>query len=153
MTTTVHIWTDGGCYPNPGMGGWAAILKFGDTERVIVGKEFQSTNNRMELMAALMALKALKRPCEVILHADSQYVGRGLTEFLAKWRVNGWRNSQRKTIENIELWQKIDPLTRKHSITFEHVSGHSGVEMNERCDRLASQAIFATAAELELLMQ
>ena len=135
----VIIYTDGSCDPNPGPGGWAAILRFGDHEKILSGGEAESTNNRMELTAAIQALQALKRPCRVELMTDSEYVRRGITEWLPRWRARGWA---RKTgaLANAELWQALDAAIGKHQVQWRWVRGHAGNSLNERVDILAKQA-------------
>jgi ribonuclease HI len=135
----VIIYTDGGCDPNPGPGGWAALLKFGDHERTLSGGEASSTNNRMELTAAIQALQALKRPCRVDLYTDSQYLRRGITEWLPDWRRRGWRRKG-GSLANLDLWQILDRLAQEHEIDWYWVRGHAGSRENERVDTLARQA-------------
>ena len=137
----VIIHTDGGSSPNPGPGGWAAILTFGDHERELKGGEAHSTNNRMELMAAISALEALKRPCRVDLHTDSQYLRDGITRYIVKWKRNGWRTSDKKPVKNVDLWQRLDAALGSHQIRWHWVRGHSGHDMNERADALVGEAI------------
>jgi ribonuclease HI len=141
-TKRVTIYTDGGCEPNPGVGGWAAILACDGNCKELSGGEPNTTNNRMELTAALEALKALKRPCAVLLNTGSEYVKKGITEWLPSWKRRGWK---RKTggIKNLDLWQELDSLAQMHEIEWRWVRGHSGDPFNERCDELASQAIAA----------
>lgn len=136
----VVIYTDGGCVPNPGIGGWGAVLRHGNTCKELSGGEIESTNNRMELMAAIESLGALKRPCRVRLVTDSQYVKNGITQWMAMWKARDWK---RKTgsIKNLELWQRLDEVVQLHDIQWDWIKGHSGVEDNERCDELASMEI------------
>jgi ribonuclease HI len=136
----VTIYTDGSCEPNPGPGGWAALLLSNGQEKVITGSEPHTTNNRMELTAALRALETLNRPCKVILHTDSEYLRRGITEWLAGWRRRGWA---RKTgaLKNIELWQALDQALARHEVEWRWVRGHAGHIENERVDRLAREAM------------
>jgi ribonuclease HI len=141
----VELFTDGGCSGNPGPGGWAFILKHLATGKELErsGGEPQTTNNRMELMAVIEGLKTLTRPCRVQLYTDSVYVGKGLTEWMAKWKQNGWRrreNSQWKPVQNCELWQQLDQLVSQHQLKYTRVAGHSGHPENERCDELAVAA-------------
>ena len=143
----VVIYTDGACSGNPGPGGWGAILTFGDREREIRGGEANTTNNRMELMAAISALEALKRPCRVDLHTDSQYLRDGVTNYLAKWKQNGWRTADKKPVKNIDLWQRLDAATHQHQMRWYWLRGHAGHAMNERADLLARQAIAEIRAE------
>jgi ribonuclease HI len=133
----VEIYTDGACLGNPGPGGWAAILASGEHRRELSGGEADTTNNRMELKAAIEALGALKRPCEVVLYTDSRYVMQGMTEWVARWRRNGWRTAARKPVENQALWQALSAAAEGHDIRWEWVRGHCGVEGNERADTLA----------------
>lgn len=136
----VHIYTDGGAAPNPGTGGWAAVLLWGEKRREIRGGEVNTTNNRMEMTAAIEGLRALKRPCRVELHTDSQYLQRGVTEWLPGWKRRNWR---RKTgsIKNEDLWRTLDTLLEKHDITWRWVRGHAGDYWNERCDELVGESI------------
>ena len=136
----VEIWTDGGCKPNPGPGGWAAILRFGSTERELSGAEAATTNNRMELTAAAMALEALKRPCSVIVHTDSEYLRNGITRWHTGWVRKGWRNAAGDPVANMDLWRRILEAAKPHDIDWQWVRGHSGNPMNERADILATQA-------------
>ena len=136
----VEIWTDGGCKPNPGPGGWAAILRFRGVERELSGAEPATTNNRMELTAAAMALEALKRPCRVVLHTDSEYVKNGVTRWHVGWVRRNWRNAAGDPVANRELWQRLLDAAKEHRIEWRWVRGHAGNAMNERVDRLASKA-------------
>jgi ribonuclease HI len=137
----VIIHTDGGAAPNPGAGGWAAILTFGDREKEIKGGEANTTNNRMELMAAISALEALKRPCRVDLHTDSQYVQQGISKWIHGWKRNGWKTADRKPVKNGELWQRLDAAVQHHQVRWHWVKGHAGHELNERADQLVGEAI------------
>jgi ribonuclease HI len=137
MSDRVTIWTDGACSGNPGPGGWGAILKLGETAKELSGGDAATTNNRMELMAAIQALEALKRPCAVDLYTDSNYVRGGITGWLAGWKRNGWRTADKKPVKNIELWQRLDEATRAHQVAWHWVKGHAGDIMNERADELA----------------
>lgn len=137
----VELFTDGACSGNPGPGGWGAILRYGDRERELSGGEGQTTNNRMELMAAIGALEALKRPCNVRLTTDSQYVRQGITGWIFGWKRNGWRTADRKPVKNADLWQRLDAAAGLHDIDWRWVRGHSGHPENERADVLARQAI------------
>lgn len=136
----VTIYTDGGADPNPGLGGWAALLRYDGREKVLTGNEPHTTNNRMELTAAVKALEALNRPCEIEFHTDSEYLRRGITEWIDNWRKKGWRTAGGKAVSNADLWQKLDPLTKEHEIKWHWVRGHSGHPLNERVDDLARQA-------------
>ena len=137
----IEIYTDGACRGNPGPGGWAALLRSGAHEREISGAEGLTTNNRMELTAVLRALEALKRPVQARLYTDSEYVRRGITEWLPGWKARGWRTADRKPVKNQDLWQHLDELASKHRIEWLWVPGHAGVPDNERVDRLANVAI------------
>jgi len=136
----VEIWTDGGCKPNPGPGGWAAIMRFRDTERELSGREDATTNNRMELTAAAAALEALRRPCRVALHTDSEYVRNGITRWHAGWVRRKWRNAAGDPVANMDLWQRLLAAAARHQIEWRWVRGHAGDAMNERADKLATAA-------------
>jgi ribonuclease HI len=137
----VVIHTDGACSGNPGPGGWAAILAFGDHEKELKGGELLTTNNRMELMAAIAALEALKRPCRIDLHTDSQYLRSGITAWITKWKQNGWRTADKKPVKNADLWRRLDAALSNHEIRWHWVRGHAGHDINERADVLARGAI------------
>jgi ribonuclease HI len=137
----VQIWTDGACSGNPGAGGWGAILVLGDKRRELNGGEPDTTNNRMELMAAIMALEALKRPCAVDLHTDSQYVKNGLTGWIHGWKRNGWKTADKKPVKNAELWVRLDEAAARHEIAWHWVKGHAGNAENERADELAREGL------------
>ncbi len=137
----VEIFTDGACRGNPGPGGWGAVLRYGDNEKEMYGAESLTTNNRMELMAAIAALEALNDSCIVDLTTDSQYVRQGVSSWMANWKKNGWRTSDRKLVKNQDLWQRLDAAALKHTVAWHWVKGHSGHAENERCDALANQAI------------
>jgi ribonuclease HI len=139
--TDVEIWTDGACRGNPGPGGWAAVLIARQSEKVLKGAEELTTNNRMELTAAIRALEALRRKCRVRLHTDSEYVKRGITEWLPEWKQRGWKTAARKPVKNEDLWRELDQLTQRHDIEWHWVRGHAGIAGNERVDRLANEAI------------
>lgn len=139
----VEIYTDGACRGNPGPGGWAALLRSGDHEREISGAETMTTNNRMELMAVIQALSALKRPVSGHVYTDSQYVRQGVLEWLAQWKARGWKTADRKPVKNQDLWQTLDGLVQRHSLEWHWVKGHSGNAGNERVDELANRAIDA----------
>ena len=136
----VTIFTDGACDPNPGPGGWAALLRSGEHEKEIVGAEAQTTNNRMELTAALQSLKALKQRCQVDLYTDSEYLQRGITEWLPAWKRRGWKRKG-GVLKNIDLWQELDGMLENHQVAWHWVRGHHGNPENERVDLLAKQAI------------
>jgi ribonuclease HI len=140
-TTAVEIWTDGACSGNPGPGGWGVILVAGENRKELFGGEAMTTNNRMELMAAISALEALKRPCSVALHIDSQYVRQGITQWIHGWKRNGWRTADKKPVKNAELWQRLEEAAARHSIDWRWVKGHAGDQMNERADELARQGV------------
>jgi ribonuclease HI len=137
MTRRVSIWTDGACSGNPGPGGYGAILQFNGQEKEITGGEAQTTNNRMELMAAIVALETLTRPCAIDLHTDSQYVRNGVTQWLRGWKARGWRTADNKPVKNVELWQRLEQAQERHEVAWHWVRGHAGDEMNERADALA----------------
>jgi len=134
---TAQIYTDGSCLNNPGPGGWAAILVWGDHEKVLVGGDNETTNNRMELMAAIAALEALTRPVDVTLTSDSTYLKDGITKWINGWKKNGWKTAAKKPVANQDLWMRLDEAIKPHNITWAWVKGHAGHPMNERCDELA----------------
>ena len=138
---TVEIFTDGACSGNPGPGGWGAILRFGAHEKEIAGGEVSTTNNRMELMAAIRALESIKEPVDVQLYTDSTYVRSGITDWINKWRANGWRTAAKKPVKNVDLWQRLEAATHRHDITWHWVKGHAGHPENERADALARGAL------------
>ncbi|MBE2283910.1 MAG: ribonuclease HI [Prosthecobacter sp.] len=137
----IVIHSDGGCHGNPGPGGWAAVLAYGKHRREINGGVPATTNNRMELQAAIEALRILKEPCEIDFHTDSQYVRNGIREWIAGWKRNGWRTSTKQPVKNADLWQELDAATIRHKIQWHWVKGHAGHSDNERCDQLANEAI------------
>lgn len=137
----VVIYTDGACRGNPGPGGWGALLRFGDAEKELSGSEKQTTNNRMELMAAIKALQELKTPCKVDLYTDSQYVQKGISEWIHGWKKRGWKKADKKPVMNADLWQELDELAAAHQIKWHWVKGHSGHTENDRVDKLATDAI------------
>ena len=141
MKRKVAIWTDGACSGNPGPGGWGAILVYGASQKEFCGGEPLTTNNRMELSAAIAALEALTRPCEVDLHTDSQYLRGGVTGWIDNWKRNGWRTSDKKPVKNEDLWRRLDEARMRHEIDWRWVKGHAGDEMNERADELARQGM------------
>ncbi|WP_375380308.1 ribonuclease HI [uncultured Sphingomonas sp.] len=141
--TPVEIFTDGACKGNPGPGGWGAVMRFGDAEKELSGGDPHTTNNRMELTAAIEALSLLTRPCAVKLHTDSKYVMDGLTRWIKGWQRNGWKTADKKPVKNVELWQRLFALTQQHRIEWQWVKGHAGHPENERADRLASDAALA----------
>ena len=138
---SVEIFTDGACRGNPGPGGWAALLRKGDTEKMISGAQETSTNNQMELMAAIQGLEQLKKPVRVTLTTDSQYVRQGITQWIAGWKRNGWMTSQKKPVKNKELWQRLDAAVAEHQVEWLWVKGHSGHRENEMVDQAANDAI------------
>lgn len=140
-TTVVEIFSDGACSGNPGPGGWGTILRFGRQEKELSGFDPETTNNRMELTGAIAGLEALKRPCRVQLTTDSEYVKKGMTEWIDGWVKRGWKNSQKKPVANRDLWERLLELTEKHQVEWHWVRGHDGHEENERCDALARAAI------------
>ncbi|PZP40137.1 MAG: ribonuclease HI [Pseudomonas fluorescens] len=135
--TLVHLFTDGACSGNPGPGGWAALIRAGAHEKELSGGAPHTTNNKMELTAAIRGLQALTRPCKIVLHTDSQYVIKGITEWMPGWKRRGWKNSQNKPVENKELWEELDAATQPHKIEWKWVKGHAGHAENERVDKLA----------------
>jgi ribonuclease HI len=137
----VVIHTDGACSGNPGPGGWGAILQWGGHMKELKGGEAHTTNNRMELMAAIMALETLKRPCDIDLHTDSQYLRQGITGWIHGWKRNGWKTADRKPVKNADLWQRLDAAVDRHTVHWHWVRGHSGHDLNERADELAREAI------------
>lgn len=138
---TVTIYADGGCRGNPGPGGWGVLLQAGDHEKELWGGEEATTNNRMELTAAIRALEALRRPATVDLHTDSQYLQKGISLWIKQWRRNGWRTANREPVRNADLWQRLDELAARHEINWHWVRGHSGNPGNERADRLANRGL------------
>jgi len=137
----VEIFTDGACRGNPGPGGWGVLLRFNDTEKTLYGAEAETTNNRMELMAAIMGLESLNRSCDVSLTTDSKYVKTGISEWIHDWKKRGWKTAARKTVKNVDLWKRLDQAVASHDVSWHWVKGHSGHEENERADQLANQAI------------
>ena len=142
----VEIYTDGACRGNPGPGGWGALLSSGEHEKELSGAEPLTTNNRMELIAVIRALEALQRPSEIRIFTDSEYVRRGITEWVQSWKARGWKTADRKPVKNQDLWERLDALAAGHKIDWRWVKGHSGVPGNERVDRLANEAIDAMRA-------
>ena len=138
---TVDIYTDGACSGNPGPGGWGVLLKMGAREKELWGGAKDTTNNRMEMMAAIEALKALKRPCKVRLHTDSQYLKNGITSWIRNWKRNGWRTSDKKPVKNVDLWQALEAEIETHDIQWVWVKGHAGHDGNERADSLANRGM------------
>ena len=141
----VVIYTDGACKGNPGPGGWGAWMRWGAHERELFGGERATTNNRMELTAVIEALTALKRPCDVTIHTDSEYVRKGITEWIHNWKKRGWTTADRKPVKNVELWQKLDALAQSHRVHWRWVRGHAGDPGNERADALANRGAASVA--------
>lgn len=141
MKKTVKIYTDGACKGNPGPGGWGAVLQYGENEKQLFGGAMDTTNNRMELMAAIEALAALTESCQIILTTDSQYVRKGITEWMAGWKRNGWKTSAKKPVKNADLWQQLDTESKRHDIDWKWVKGHSGHPGNELADDLANKGV------------
>ncbi|WP_020209652.1 ribonuclease HI [Gilvimarinus chinensis] len=137
----IEIFTDGACRGNPGPGGWGALLRYNEKEKELFGGEANTTNNRMELMAAIQGLKALNEACNVVLTTDSQYVRKGITEWLSGWKRNGWRTSAKKPVKNDDLWRLLDEQCQRHEVDWRWVKGHSGHTENERADQLANRGI------------
>ena len=143
----IEIYTDGACRGNPGPGGWAALLRMGEHEREISGGEALTTNNRMELTAVIRALETLTRPVQARVYTDSEYVRRGMSEWLTAWKMRGWRTADRKPVKNQDLWRRLDELRTRHRLEWHWVPAHSGITDNERVDRLANEAIDALTSQ------
>jgi ribonuclease HI len=141
MTDTITIYTDGACSGNPGPGGWGALLLWREEERELSGGEDETTNNRMELLAAIRALQALKRPSRVVLHTDSVYLKEGVTAWLPRWKTNGWKTAAKKPVKNADLWRELDEALTRHTIDWRWIKGHAGDPGNERADALARQGM------------
>ena len=141
MSDKVYIFTDGACRGNPGPGGWGVLLRFGDRERQLYGGEHETTNNRMELLAVIEGLSALKRPCNITLTSDSTYVLKGIQEWMTDWKKRGWKTASKKPVKNVDLWQRLDALIEPHSIEWCWGKGHSGHPENELADQLANRGI------------
>ena len=141
MAQHIDIYTDGACSGNPGPGGWGSVLLWGDHRRELSGGDRSTTNNRMEMLAVIRALEALKRPCRVTIHTDSVYVMKGMTEWLPQWKRRNWRTAAKKPVKNAELWQELERALQPHEVQWRWVKGHSGVAENERADELARNAI------------
>lgn len=140
---TVHAFTDGACSGNPGPGGWGVVLRYGEHEKELFGGEKQTTNNRMELMAAISALETLSRPSEVVVTTDSTYVLKGITEWVRGWKARGWKTANKQPVKNVDLWQRLDEAVQRHDVRWEWVKGHNGHPENERADELARRGIAA----------
>lgn len=140
MSKPVEIFTDGSCLGNPGPGGYGIILRYKQHEKTLNAGYFLTTNNRMELLAAIIALETLKSPCEVTLYSDSQYVRQGITNWIHNWKKRGWKTSDKKPVKNVDLWQRLDAAVQRHKVNWIWVKGHAGHEENERCDELARAA-------------
>lgn len=143
----VEIWTDGACKGNPGLGGWGVLMRSGKHEKTLYGGAAQTTNNRMELQAVIEALTVLKRRCRITLHTDSQYVMKGITEWLVNWKRRGWLTADKKPVKNADLWQALEAQTQRHDISWRWVRGHAGDPGNERADALANQGVDAARAQ------
>jgi ribonuclease HI len=141
MTNKVVMYTDGACRGNPGPGGWGVILSYRNQNKTLNGYEPQTTNNRMELTAAIEGLRALSRTCDIELNTDSKYVLQGISEWIESWKTNGWKTAAKKPVKNVDLWQLLDEQVKKHRISWHWVKGHTGIEGNERADQLANVAI------------
>jgi ribonuclease HI len=141
MPEVVELFTDGACKGNPGPGGWGAVLRYNGREKDLCGGERNTTNNRMELLAVIEGLNALKRPCQVAITTDSQYVKQGITQWIHNWKRNGWKTAAKKPVKNSDLWRALDEAVARHQVTWHWVKGHSGHPENERADQLANQGI------------
>ncbi len=141
MSTRIEIFSDGACSGNPGVGGWGTILRSGDTEKELSGAEWETTNNRMEMTGVIKGLEALKRPCDVVVTTDSQYLVKGMTEWLPGWIRKGWMNSKKEPVLNRDLWERLHELSKIHRVQWAWIRGHNGHPENERCDALARGAI------------
>lgn len=142
----IDIYTDGACKGNPGLGGWGALMVMGEKEKELCGGEANTTNNRMELKAVIEALNALTRPCEVVVHTDSQYVQKGISEWIHGWKARGWKTAARAPVKNVDLWQALDAAQSRHQIEWRWVKGHSGHVENERADALANRGVELAAS-------
>ena len=147
MTPKVLVHTDGACRGNPGPGGWGAVLHYGGHRKTLCGGELDTTNNRMELMGAIMALEALSKPCQVELHTDSQYVMKGITQWISGWKARGWKTADKSPVKNVDLWQRLDAARARHTVDWRWVKGHAGHEHNEHADELARQGMLEALGE------
>lgn len=150
MTHTIEIFTDGACKGNPGPGGWGVLLRLGPHEKTLYGGELQTTNNRMELTAAIEGLRALKRPAQVVLTTDSEYVMKGIREWMPNWKKRGWKTASKQPVKNADLWQELDLLVNQHQVEWRWVKGHSGHPENELADELANLGVEKVLAERRL---
>lgn len=150
MTHTIEIFTDGACKGNPGPGGWGVLLRLGPHEKTLYGGELQTTNNRMELTAAIRGLEALKRPAQVVLTTDSEYVMKGIQEWMPNWKKRGWKTASKQPVKNADLWQELDNLVSQHEVQWRWVKGHSGHPENELADELANLGVEKILAERRL---
>jgi len=148
LSPKVTIYTDGACRGNPGPGGWGAVMLYGGHEKELSGGEPDTTNNRMELMAAIQALEALNKPCKVELHTDSKYVQTGIKEWIHGWKARGWKTADKKPVKNEDLWRRLDEARQRHHVDWRWVKGHNGHELNERADRLANKGLEDAQAQM-----
>ena len=147
MTPQVVVHTDGACRGNPGPGGWGAVLHSGSSEKELWGGDLNTTNNRMELMGAIGALEALNKPCRVELHTDSQYVMKGITQWISGWKARGWKTADKSPVKNVDLWQRLDAARARHTVDWRWIKGHAGHEFNERADELARRGMLEVLGE------
>jgi len=146
-STLVEIFTDGACSGNPGPGGWGVILRWKGRDKELLGGEAETTNNRMELMAAIRGLEELKRPCEVAVYTDSSYVQKGITQWLPGWKARGWKTADKKPVKNDDLWKRLELAAQRHAVTWNWIKGHAGHAENERADQLARQGILSLTGD------
>lgn len=149
MNIELEIYTDGACKGNPGIGGWGVLMRYGTHEKTLKGAEAHTTNNRMELQAAIAALQAIKRPCPIVLTTDSNYLKDGITKWLANWKKNGWKTAGKQAVKNEDLWRQLDSLVAQHNIRWQWIKGHSGHPGNETADCLANEAINALRSQMK----
>jgi ribonuclease HI len=147
VTPRVVVHTDGACRGNPGPGGWGAVLHSGSSEKELWGGDLATTNNRMELMGAIAALEALNKPCRVELHTDSQYVMKGITQWISGWKARGWKTADKSPVKNMDLWQRLDAARARHTVDWRWIKGHAGHEFNERADELARRGMLEVLGE------